>query len=137
MINFNTCKHIKQHVNVKLIRILNINCIYWIRASQLRNLLAKMKNLTKLTAVDTELGIDEMDCLVYNSNLEELALTIDLQYVNGTNHLALQLPNLKRLLLKYVVKYPRPSCMHGFQEFLKKFDHLRELWVEVCKLIAI
>lgn len=49
------------------ITVLNINCIYWVPAKQLRKCIVKLPSLECLYAIDTKLSMTPDDCKQYSS----------------------------------------------------------------------
>lgn len=47
--------------------MLNINCLYWVPAKELRKIIIRLPALECLYAVDTKLGVTEQDCGLYSS----------------------------------------------------------------------
>ncbi|KAF2880464.1 hypothetical protein ILUMI_25712 [Ignelater luminosus] len=110
-------------VRSELITSLNINCIYWIPAFELRKCFDKMTMLEHLYAVDTKLGLTVKDCDGYHSlkHLKSLAISVsdgDLgTFPSGLNNLFLHLDITKHETI------PSLSCR------LHRLSNLRELWV--------
>lgn len=65
-------KFISQKPRCEYITSLNINCVYWITASEFRKYLTKLESLECLYALDTALSVTEQDCLFYAGFLKVL-----------------------------------------------------------------
>ncbi|KAJ8944721.1 hypothetical protein NQ318_007934 [Aromia moschata] len=89
------------------IKVLNVSCLYWISADQLRRLIKQLENLEILYAIDTKLGMKDKDIDEY-VKLKKLAVTVeDNQFYHSTVIASQQLKNLKSLCLKFTQKKGR------------------------------
>ncbi|XP_074040919.1 uncharacterized protein isoform X2 [Leptinotarsa decemlineata] len=116
-------------MNPSHIRTLNITCLYWIPANELRKLIRKMENLQELIAIDTKLGLRENDIMEY-LKLRKLAVSVeDDHFGHGTVAASKHLKALKSLYLKIILKKEDHREVSGMRLFFCNIKHLEELWI--------
>ncbi|CAG9815710.1 unnamed protein product [Phaedon cochleariae] len=136
--DLNITKFISTKMNPSFIKVLNINCLYWIPAQDLKKLLSRLDNLEELHAIDTKLGLYESDMMGY-LRLKKLAVSMEGSinyepYENTkTTIVSKELIALKYLYLKlYLTKsHSRPPSIF-MKNFICNLSQLEELWLEEC-----
>lgn len=109
---------INTRLDPNLIRIFNINGLYWIPTADLIRVISKLNNLEELYALDTKLGLSK-NILIY-TKLSKLALTLTENNVESNT-----LTNLKSLCLKIVLT----DGSFNFKQLFNEKWQLQELWV--------
>ncbi|KAJ8927617.1 hypothetical protein NQ314_019895 [Rhamnusium bicolor] len=120
---FHLYRFIITNINYTSIKVLNINCLYWIPNDELRKLISKLENLEVLHALDTKLGITERDVATYNK-LKKLAVSIEDNRFHDPFPRFLNV--LKSLCLKITVK---GLLFNDIYQFFENMKYLEELWI--------
>ncbi|RZC43239.1 uncharacterized protein BDFB_011454, partial [Asbolus verrucosus] len=102
------------------VNTLNINCIYWISATNLRKFITKLVNLKTLYAMRTNLSLRPLDVETYNNiKIEKLAVTVREKDEMGFS----KVKTVKTLYINFI---SRTSLLAV--EML--FPQLAKLWVD-------
>lgn len=123
-------KYLRHSIDLSLVKIFNINSIYWVSEDDLLEILSKMNNLHTLLALDTQLDVCESHCDVFNRlPLQKVALTLDFQQ-NPMKNVYLGLSSVKELCLKYAMfSKLLPSVLIHLYFYLQQCTELKELMV--------
>lgn len=126
----NICSFISIKMDPTRIKVLKINCLYWIPAQDLRRLLQKLINLTELYAIDTKLGLKYQDVIEY-SKLSKLAISVEDENLGSETIVAGEsLKSLTKLCIKIVSKKEYVwDALSGLDLFLSNIKQLNEVWV--------
>ncbi|GJQ82085.1 hypothetical protein Trydic_g6957 [Trypoxylus dichotomus] len=124
-----TDKHLTGFLAAKprcnFITTLNLNCIYWIAAADIRKCVSSLENLECLYLVDTKLGLLKPDIVLYNklAKLKKLSISVtnrtfckeSLRYFPKVTHFYLHLDSGADAIIKHIVFVLRKqACVQEF-----------------------
>lgn len=140
-------KFITNKLRCEYITKLNINCVYWIPASDLRKALRKLCSLECLLALDSTLGMSEQDCRFYATIPKVLTLNYALRCaliiinlfqlrkiavpLNGMDFCHASANNFPQTIVSvcFHIYSPTITTLILIRNMLSKVLHLQEVWV--------
>lgn len=137
-------RFLAQKPRCQYITVLNINCLFWIPAGELRRCISKLPALECLYAVDTKLGVTEQDSMLYSSITKVPLLTaklfLNIRMLFQLKKIALSLLG-EDFTVKSVMLFPNViglyfhvyGCTLNTLIYIKKLmnrmEQLEEVWV--------